>query len=255
MKKKRLITLLNIKSNNENKKHIKEYNSSFNIEEFNYANFSFNIGNNWNFQSGSTISDSILTPWYITGISDGEGSFQITIQDNKGKGKTGYKPFLEFKITQKNHSVGLLYEIKKFFGCGRINIDNNKTGTMKFVITNIDDLVNKVIPHFDKYILKTSKHLNYLDFKMAILIMNEKKHYNLEGINNLKNIKSNMNKSRLFKDKFDFCWAEDIIVKPEWVQGFIDGEGSFQCEINFSNKKKLYSFINLSYKLSKVIMM
>jgi LAGLIDADG endonuclease len=112
---------------------------------------------------------------------------------------------LEFKISQKKHSVGLLYEIKKFFGCGRINVDNNKTDTMKFVITNIDDLMNKVIPHFDEYTLKTSKCLNYLDFKKAVFIMNEKEHYNIEGINNLKKIKSNMNKARSFKDKFDYC--------------------------------------------------
>lgn len=35
-----------------------------------------------------------LTPWYVTGLTDGEGSYQRTIQDIKGKGFTGYKPFL-----------------------------------------------------------------------------------------------------------------------------------------------------------------
>lgn len=35
-----------------------------------------------------------ISPWYITGLTDGEGSFQITIQDIKGKGLTGFKPFL-----------------------------------------------------------------------------------------------------------------------------------------------------------------
>jgi len=123
--------------------------------------------------------------------------------------------------------------------------------TMKFAITNINDLLNKVIPHFDKYTLKTSKHLNYLDFKKAVLIMNEKKHYDIEGIKSLKDIKSRMNKSRLFQDKFNYCWSEDIIINPGWVQGFIDGEGSFQCEINFSNRIKLYPLINFSLQIKQ----
>jgi len=66
-----------------------------------------------------------LKAWYITGITDAEGSFQISIQDIEGKGLTGFKPFLEFKITQKNNSINVLIEI-----CGRIIIDNRKTNTM-----------------------------------------------------------------------------------------------------------------------------
>ena len=186
----------------------------------------------WDFTRGSFTSSGILSPWYVTGISDAEDSFQISIQEIKGKGLTGYKPFLEFKITQKNYSVGILFEIQKYFKCGRINIDNRKTSTMKFVVTNNQDLINKVIPHFDKYSLITSKYLNYINFRSATYIMKDKLHYNLNGINMLKDIKSDMNKSRLFKDKYDFCWSKNIILEPEWIEGFIDGEGSFQCEMN-----------------------
>ena len=60
-------------------------------------------------------NDLKLKPWYITGLTDGEGSFQITIQDMKGKGLTGFKPFLEFKITQKKYSLELLIKVKEFF--------------------------------------------------------------------------------------------------------------------------------------------
>lgn len=36
---------------------------------------------------------------------------------------------------------------------------------MKFVVTKINDIINKIIPHFDKYNLKTSKYLSFVDFK------------------------------------------------------------------------------------------
>jgi hypothetical protein len=192
-----------------------------------------NINKDWNFTKGSTNKNSVLTPipWYITGISDGEGSFQITIQDMKGKGLTGFKPFLEFKITQKNQSVEVLFEIRKFFGYGRICIDNRKSDTMKFVITNVNDLAYKLIPHFDKYPLITSKFLNYSDFKSALMLIKKKEHFKYEGIQKLKLIKSTMNKERSFNDKYDFCLFNKVNLDPSWLQGFIDGEGSFQCEI------------------------
>lgn len=202
--------------------------------------------NNWNFISGSSNVKGLFTPWYVTGLSDAEGSFQITIQDNKGKGLTGFKPFLEFKITQKNHSQGILYEVQKYFKCGRIIIDNRKTETMKFVVTNVNDLLTKVIPHFDNYPLTTSKYLNYIDFKLAVSLMNNKKHMSIIGINELKSIKTRMNKARCFKEKYEFCSKVNIVLKPEWIQGFIDGEGTFQCEIL---KNKVNFNININFSL------
>jgi len=56
-----------------------------------------------------------LTAWYVTGITDGEGSFQMTIQDFKGQGLKGFKPFLEFKLTEKKYSIDLLLKLKNFF--------------------------------------------------------------------------------------------------------------------------------------------
>ena len=196
-----------------------------------------NINRNWDFTKGSTNINGIFTPWYITGFSDGEGSFQITIQDLKGKGLTGFKPFLEFKITQKNDSVGVLFEIQKFFNCGRICIDNRKSDTMKFVITNVDDLVYKLVPHFDKYQLVTSKYLNYIDFKSALILLKNKEHFKYEGIQKLKLIKSTMNKARSFEDKYNYCLSNKVSLDPSWLQGFIDGEGSFQCEIGLDKRR------------------
>lgn len=241
---------------NNKKKGLYFYSKWGKINSFKLLNYIhtcnyYNLNKDWNFRLGSNRKYSVLTPWYVTGICDGEGSFQITIQDIKGKGHTGYKPFLEFKVRQKEDSCGMLYELKKYFNCGRINIDNRKTRTMKFVVTSNNELINKIIPHFDLYPLKTSKFLNYLDFKSAVLLMKDKKHYNLRGIELLKEIKFKMNKARPFKDKFDFCWSKDIVLTSEWIQGFIDGEGSFQSEININKNKNLKVLINFSLQIKQ----
>jgi hypothetical protein len=70
----------------------------------------------------------------------------------------------------------MLLEIKKFFFCGRINIDNRKTSKMKFVITKVGDIIEKLIPHFDNHPLNRSKFLNYNNFKLIGFLMKNMYH-------------------------------------------------------------------------------
>jgi LAGLIDADG endonuclease len=99
----------------------------------------------------------------------------------------------------------MLILIKEYLKCGRIVIDNRQSQTVKYVVIKNHDLIKKIIPHFDNYPLVTSKFLNYSDFKIAGNVMKNKGHYTIDGINELRKIKFNMNKGRLFKDKFEFC--------------------------------------------------
>src|SRR5277367_5428233 len=118
---------------------------------------SINI-DNWDFVKGNSLSEtSVLNPNYVTGLVDAEGSFQITLlSQNKISDKSLITDIqnnklgteFEFKVTQKSHSVGILHELIKFFGCGRINIDNRTTDTKKFLVRSREDLIHKVFPHF-----------------------------------------------------------------------------------------------------------
>jgi hypothetical protein len=47
-------------------------------------------------------SEQRLAPGWVTGITDSEGNFSISIQ----KTQNGYKISLAFKVTQKEHSLG-----------------------------------------------------------------------------------------------------------------------------------------------------
>ena len=53
-------------------------------------------------------------------------------------------------------------------------IDNKSTGGYKYVITDLRDVVGKVIPFFDKYTLLTSKYLDYEVFREAIIMIKDK---------------------------------------------------------------------------------
>jgi len=81
------------------------------------------------------MNKNLLQPWYITGLTDSEGTFSCYIQrftDNK------ITVSLEFKITQKSHSEDILYQIIEYFYAGSVVIDNRKTDTKKYHITNLN---------------------------------------------------------------------------------------------------------------------
>jgi hypothetical protein len=67
------------------------------------------------------------------------------------------------KVTQKENSSKILHKIQNFFDCGSVVIDNRKTETMKYRVSSLNDILTKIIPHFDKYSCLTSKFLNYQD--------------------------------------------------------------------------------------------
>lgn len=180
-----------------------------------------------------------LMPWQVTGLTDGEGSFVYSIT-NTGQGLTGKKISLEFKVTQKTHSEGVLYELKEYFGCGSVVIDNRKTDTKKFHVNSLNLLLEKVIPHFEEYPCLTSKQLNYKDWKKICLIMIKKEHLSIEGMEKINEIVSQMNKNKSFEDKYNHCKSflglSESEVKynlpPHWVQGFLTGEGLFYNYLN-----------------------
>lgn len=166
----------------------------------------------------------ILDPWQITGFTDGEGSFHCSIVQ-KDNGRMSVK--LEFKITQKSHSEGILHEILEHFGCGSVVIDNRKTDTKKYHVTSIDSIINIIIPHFKNYPCITSKNLNFKDWSEIASILEKKEHLTNEGIEKIKLIVSKMNTLRTFEDKYNYLNSLSFNINPHWLQGFIDGEGTF----------------------------
>jgi len=144
-----------------------------------------------------------------------------------------------FKVTQKYHSKGILLDLQAYFSCGTICIDNRKENSYKFLVSNLDDLTNIIIPHFDKYNLISSKHLDFVYFILLVgLLAGGTSKANMSLILSVKN---NMNSKRVFSERWNFFIETPINIKAEWLQAFIDGEGSFQFLMyNTVNRGKPY---------------
>ena len=90
-------------------------------------------------KSGTILS--IFKPWYVTGLVDGDGMFGCIIS------KTNKTISLEFKITAlSSTSYDLIKELKTFFNCGRISIDNREDGTIKYVVTDLKSILTCIVP-------------------------------------------------------------------------------------------------------------
>lgn len=187
-----------------------------------------------------------LDPNWVTGFIDGEGSFIIAILPSTGKNKK--KVSLRLSVTQKSHSVGVLYEMQKFFGCGLV-IKSSKD-CMRFVVQKKEDILNKIIPHFINYPLLTSKGLNFNTFKEAAEIVARGEHLNLNGLNKIIELKGLMNKNRSFEELFNYFCLKEFKLNPSWVQAFLDAEGTFGCLITKSATGKVVTRNRLSVSQS-----
>jgi hypothetical protein len=63
----------------------------------------------------------------------------------------------------------------------------NNRSVCEFIITKIDNIVNDIIPFFDKHNIRGSKYSNFLDFKSVALIIKNKEHLKEDGVA-LKNV-------------------------------------------------------------------
>jgi len=103
-----------------------------------------------------------LDPWFITGFVDGEGSFIVRVRKNP-KYRIGFVVEAYFSITLHKKDLKILQDIQSYFGVGKIR--NEVNDKVKFRVESLKDIVNKVIPHFEKYSLITQKLADYSLFR------------------------------------------------------------------------------------------
>ena len=119
----------------------------------------------------STIKNpSNLNPWFLTGFSDAESSFVISIYRDE-KSKLKWRVTASFSIHIHIKDIALLEQIGKYFDGGSVTSDKEA----QIVFESLRD-IETIINHFDKYPLRTKKLEGYILFRQAFLIIKDKKH-------------------------------------------------------------------------------
>lgn len=130
------------------------------------------------------LNQDLQNHW-LAGFSDADASFQIKVINRSNRVEVR----LNFQIDQKKNSVLLL--IKDFFGG---NIGYRKSQDTYYYGSTSYGSAKKVINYFDHFHLLSSKHINYLKWRKAYLIIQNKDHLNQDGVNKIIKLKSTMNR-------------------------------------------------------------
>src|SRR3972149_11819969 len=125
---------------------------------------------------------------YFAGFVEGEGMFYIGIVPSK-ETQTGWQVIYFFKVSQNPAGRQVLEELKNRLSCGYVkeNSQTDKTDkSLAFVVRDLSSLRDKVIPFFDdKLVIKKDA---FEKFKQVVELVNERKHFNKDGIREILDI-------------------------------------------------------------------
>ncbi len=130
---------------------------------------------------------------YITGFTDGEGTFSVSFC-YRTKFRTNVEVRPSFSISQHKRNLEILKEIRRYFGVGAIRF-SKRDQNYKYEVRAIKDLVQKVIPHFQKYPLRTSKVKDFNIFVEICELVLANHHLNPDYLEKIINKAYQMNES------------------------------------------------------------
>ena len=128
---------------------------------------------------------------WITGFVDGEGCFYVGINAH-AEMSAGYQVLPEFTVVQHERDVQVLYALKAYFGCGVVRV--NHGDRMAYRVRKSKDLLEIIVPFFMKHPLKTKKNVDFRKFRSVLLRIEKGVHLTSEGIEEIRNIVSEMNR-------------------------------------------------------------
>jgi len=130
---------------------------------------------------------------YISGYVDGEGCFSISFSKRE-KFLVGFETKPSFSVSQNEDRAQILFLMQKIFKCGFIRRDYSDK-TLKYEVRSLNDLIEKIIPNFEKYPLLSDKQKDFEFFKQVCFLMQRDLHRNKNGLIKIMNLAFKMNPS------------------------------------------------------------
>lgn len=203
-----------------------------------------------------------LNPYFVTGFCDAESSFIISISKNS-RYTLGWNVKLVFSIHLHSKDLDSLYLIKRFFGVGNVTVHGD---SVIYQVVRLSDLLY-VIEHFNNYPLITQKYADFLLFKRAYDLINNKVHLTEAGLHKLISIRAYINKG--LPERLGVAFSNIIpISRPQvpktnldsnipevkhWMAGFTSGEGCFFIKTSKYKTHKLGMSVTLNFFITQDI--
>ena len=122
-------------------------------------------------------------PSYISGYVDGEGCFTVSISPRPTL-RVGWEVRPSVSVSQNGDRDEVLLEIQDYFGCGTIRPDRSDK-TVKWEVRSLPLLIERVIPHFHRYPLRSGKRNDFELFASSCEAMANGRHLDPEGLSEI----------------------------------------------------------------------
>ena len=116
---------------------------------------------------------------YISGFVDGEGCFCVSFQPSQ-RHRFGWEVRPSFSVSQNAERSELLTILRELWDCGSIRPDRSDK-TLKFEVRRLADLNSRVLPHFRRFPLVSSKQADVVRFDQVCGWMGEGRHLERSG--------------------------------------------------------------------------
>jgi LAGLIDADG endonuclease len=209
-----------------------------------------------NHSAADNQQERLIKIGWITGFVDGEGCFSIHVvrqphRANRRGYRTGFQVAHQFVVTQGAKSITCLQMMQQFFGVGRLHRnrrnDNHKEDLYQFVVRRRNDLLQTIIPFFQRYPLRTAKSVDFEKFAACMTIIQSNEHIRAQGLLQILEIMQTMNHCkprtemiRILRDytpNADDLFVGEDIVRTAWRHAevrpnHLDSEGRKSFKIN-----------------------
>ena len=117
---------------------------------------------------------------WVTGFCQAEACFHVSFTKRSFRNrKVEVRP--SFSITQLPQSKDLLLSLGEYFQCGSVRY-SKKDGCYRYEVRRVSDLNEKIIPHFEKNPLLSSKLETFHLFQEVCKLLKENKDKNPETL-------------------------------------------------------------------------
>lgn len=137
--------------------------------------------------------NSIDIASYISGYFDGEGCFSVAIGP-RPKIRVGWEVRPSVSVSQNADRDQVLELVAGFFGCGTIRPDPGDQ-TLKWETRRLHDIVDCVLPHFERYKLVSAKQGDVDLLAEICQMMLERQHLGRQGLLRIAELAAEMNPS------------------------------------------------------------
>ena len=132
---------------------------------------------------------------YLSGFVDGEGSFSVGVTRRPDL-EFGFQLVPEFRVSQNSERARVLEILRQELGCGRIVYNDRRRPSdrsMVLVVRRRSELLERVIPFFDRNPLLSDKQRSYVAFRTIVKAMAAGRHLTRTGFNELVRLAFTMN--------------------------------------------------------------